>query len=144
MVTDKPKDYADAGLEEANTIGQLNSWKDATLANYDGMMSVKAKAGTSHSAGVMKWKAKTTGTAYFALKVGTNKTSFSYSFDNFTLKDLTAEAETSIDQVHADDAWGNPTRTYNLSGLAVNERPKHSGIYIITNGKRTQKVLTNR
>lgn len=104
MVIDKPKDYADAGLEEANTIGQLNSWKDVTLADYDGMMSAKAKAGTSHSAGVMKWKAETTGIAYFALKVGTNKTSFSYSFDNFTLKDLTAEAETSLAQVRADAA----------------------------------------
>ena len=131
-------------------MGQLNSWKDATLANYDGMMSAKAKAGTSHSAGVMKWKAKTTGTAYFALKVGTNKTSFSYSFDNFILKDLTAEAETSIDQVQADedsnahDALGKPNRIYNLSGLTMSERPKQSGIYIITDGKHTQKVLTKK
>ena len=85
--------------------------------------------------------AKTTGTAYFALKVGTNKTSFTYSFDNFTLKDLTAEAETALDQVHTDAV---PTRTYNLSGLAVNERPKQSGIYIITDGKHTQKVLSKK
>jgi len=113
-------------------------------------MSAKAKVGTSHSAGVMKWKAKTTGTAYFALKVGTNKTSFSYSFDNFTLKDLTAEAETAINQVQADavpyphDTSGKSYRTYNMSGWAMDGMPKQSGIYIITDGKSAQKVLTNK
>ena len=76
-------------------MGQLNSWKDDKLANYDGLMSAKAKVGSNHKTGVMKWKASATGTAYFALKVGTQKTSFSYSFDNFVLKDLTA-IETSI------------------------------------------------
>ncbi len=151
MVTDKPKDYADVGLEEANTIGQLNSWKDATLANYNGMMSVKAKAGSNHSTGVMKWKAKNTGTVYFALKVGTNKTSFSYSFDNFTLTDLTAINETSVNQVPADNAfhslndselpsgWGS--QVYTMSGQAIGKGQIQSGIYLITNGKHTKKVL---
>ena len=151
MVTDKPKDYADVGLEEANTIGQLNSWKDATLANYNGMMSVKAKAGSNHSTGVMKWKAKNTGTVYFALKVGTNKTSFSYSFDNFSLTDLTAINETSVNQVPADNAfhslndselpsgWGS--QVYTMSGQAIGKGQIQSGIYLITNGKRTKKVL---
>lgn len=150
MVTEKPKDYADVGLEEANTIGQLNSWKDASLANYNGLMSAKAKAGTSHTAGVMKWKAKTTGTVYFALKVGTNKTSFSYSFDNFTLTDQTAINETSLDQIHADDvlysfegsklSLAKGSRAYNMNGQAVATEPKKSGIYFISNGKQTQKV----
>ncbi|MBR4644059.1 MAG: cellulase family glycosylhydrolase [Bacteroidaceae bacterium] len=138
MVTDKPKDYADTGLEEANTIGQLNSWKDSSLANYDGMMSAKAKAGTSHTAGVMRWKATTTGTVYFALKVGTNKTSFSYSFDNFTLTDLTAVEETAVNTVHADV---KEIRTYNLCGQYIATGPRKSGVYIIANGKQTQKVM---
>ena len=151
MVADKPKDYADVGLEEANTIGQLNSWKDATLANYNGMMSAKAKAGSNHSTGVMKWKAKTTGIVYFALKVGTNKTSFSYSFDNFTLTDLTAINETSVNQIHTDDAFhslddsepslGKEIHAYNMSGQAIGKEQMQSGIYLITNGKRTQKVM---
>ena len=99
MLTEKPKDYADTGMDEAMTIGQLNSWKDASLATYDGWMSVKAKAGSSHTTGAMKWTAKTSGTAYFALKVGSNKSAFSFSFDNFTLTDLTAVQETGIDEV---------------------------------------------
>ncbi|MBO7069019.1 MAG: cellulase family glycosylhydrolase [Bacteroidaceae bacterium] len=150
MVTDKPKDYADVGLEETNTIGQLNSWKDASLAAYDGMMSAKAKAGTSHTAGVMKWKASTTGTVYFALKVGTNKTSFSYSFDNFTLTDLTAITETSVEKIHFDNdlykldgsvlTLGKGSHAYNISGQAVSIIPNQSGVYIISDGKRTQKV----
>ena len=151
MVSDKPKDYADVGLEEANTIGQLNSWKDASLANYNGMMSAKAKAGTNHTAGVMKWKAKDTGIVYFALKVGTNKTSFSYSFDNFTLTDLTAINETTVNPIHADDVYyshegavpslGKESRVYDLNGQAVAPGQKKSGIFLITNGKRTQKIM---
>ena len=151
MVTDKPKDYADVGLEEANTIGQLNSWKDATLANYNGIMSAKAKAGTNHTTGVMKWKAKITGTVYFALKVGTNKTSFNYSFDNFILTDLTAISETAIDVVNTDDvlyslkgsilSLEKGSHAYNTRGQSVGAGEKQSGIYIITKGKHTQKVM---
>ena len=149
VVTDKPKDYADVGLNEANTIGQLNSWKDGSLANYNGMMSAKAKAGSSHTAGLMKWRARTTGTAYFALKVGSNKTSFSYTFDNFTLTDLTAISETALGQTHADEALSSQecsgllsreSRTYNMSGQAVGQSQIQSGIYIITNGKSTRKI----
>ena len=151
MVTEKPKDYADAGLAEANTIGQLNSWKDATLANYDGMMSAKAKVGTSHTTGVMKWKAKTTGTVYFALKVGTNKTSFSYSFDNFSLTDLTAISETAVDKIHVDEelnsfkesvlsTWKR-NRVYNMSGQAIETGQKQRGLYLISDGKHTRKIL---
>jgi hypothetical protein len=151
MVNNKPKDYADSGLEEANTIGQLNSWKDASLANYDGMMSAKAKAGTSHTTGVMKWKAKTSGTVYFALKVGTNKTSFNYSFDNFTLTDLTAISETKIEENQADNTLyrqkgtvltlGKGSRVFNTNGQSVETEAILSGIYIISNGKHTQKVM---
>ena len=144
MVTDKPKDYADVDLAEENTIGQLNSWKDATLANYDGLMSAKAKAGSNHKTDVMKWKASATGTAYFALKVGTNKTSFSYSFDNFILKDLT-DIETPVRQVRSDDnTHSNEAHTYNMSGQAVMDGQKQPGIYIVNDGKRSKKVLTNR
>ncbi|MCR5851358.1 MAG: cellulase family glycosylhydrolase [Bacteroidaceae bacterium] len=115
MVTGEPKDYADAGLDEANTIGQLNSWKDGTLAKYDGLMSAKAKVGTNHTAGVMKWKATTTGTAYFVLKVGSNKSSFTYTFDNFTLKDLTA-IETGIESIQ-----NSKFKIQNETGQMIND-----------------------
>ncbi len=148
VVNDKPKDYADEGLSEANTIGQLNSWLDASLAEYDGMMSAKARTGSNHTTGTMKWKATTTGTVYFALKVGSNKTSFSYSFDDFTLTDLTA-IETGIGQVQADEYWQQDSksssirsdRAYNMNGQAVDTRQLTPGIYIVTNGKRSHKVL---
>ena len=146
FVTQKPTDYADDGLAEANTIGQLNSWLDASLAKYDGMMSVKAKAGNSHTAGVMKWKATKTGTVYFALKVGSNKTSFSYSFDNFTLTDLTA-IETGLTQVHADETPNKlqgifqRTRTYDMSGKLAERGLNRPDIYILTNGKQSKKVM---
>ena len=148
VVNDKPKDYADEGLSEANTIGQLNSWLDASLAEYDGMMSAKARTGSNHTAGTMKWKATTTRTVYFALKVGSNKTSFSYSFDDFTLTDLTA-IETGIGQVQADEYWRQDSesssirsdRAYNMTGQAVDTRQLTPGIYIVTNGKRSHKVL---
>ncbi len=148
VVNDKPKDYADEGLSEANTIGQLNSWLDASLAEYDGMMSAKARIGSNHTAGTMKWKATTTGTVYFALKVGSNKTSFSYSFDDFTLTDLTA-IETGIGQVQADEYWRQDSksssitneRAFNICGQAVDTRQLTPGIYIVTNGKRSHKVL---
>ena len=91
----------------------------------------------------MKWKASATGIAYFALKVGTQKTSFSYSFDNFTLKDLTA-IETSIEQVRVDDNTCSNDVLYNMSGQVVTDRQKQPGIYIVNNDKRTKKVLINR
>ena len=148
VVNDKPNDYADEGLSEANTIGQLNSWLDASLAEYDGMMSAKARTGSNHTAGTMKWKATTTGTVYFALKVGSNKTSFSYSFDNFMLTDLTA-IETGLDQVQADEYWRQDSKfssirwnnAYTMCGQAVDTRPVTPGIYVVTNGKRSQKVM---
>ena len=148
VVKDKPKDYADEGLSEANTIGQLNSWLDASLAEYDGMMSAKARTGSNHTVGTMKWKATATGTVYFALKVGSSKTSFGYSFDNFTLTDLTA-IETGIDQVQADECWQQDSKfssirrnkAYNMCGQAVDTRQVTPGIYIVTNGKCSQKVM---
>ena len=107
-------------------------------------MSAKAKAGSNHKTGVMKWKASTTGIAYFALKVGTQKTSFSYSFDNFILKDLTA-IETPIGQVRSDDNMrSSEVHTYNMSGQPVADRQKQPGIYIGNDGKRSKKVLINR
>jgi hypothetical protein len=115
------------------------------------MMSAKAKAGTSHSTGIMKWKAKTTGTVYFALKVGTNKSSFNYSFDNFTLTDLTAISETGINEIGNDDtlytlegsvlSMDKGSRAYNMCGQAIGPGQKQTGIYLITNGKRAQKVI---
>ena len=148
VVKDKPKDYADEGLSEANTIGQLNSWLDASLAEYDGMMSAKARTGSNHTVGTMKWKATATGTVYFALKVGSSKTSFGYSFDNFTLTDLTA-IETGIDQVQADECWQQDSKfssirrnkAYNMCGQAVDTRQVTPGIYVVTNGKCSQKVM---
>ena len=137
MLTEKPKDYADTGMDEAMTIGQLNSWKDASLSAYDGWMSAKAKAGSSHTAGVMKWKAKTSGTAYFALKVGTSKSAFTYTFDNFSLTDLTAAQETGIDEMLRSDGpsprWEG--KTYDLSGRMVgsNYNVQHSR-FIIKDG----------
>ena len=128
---------ADTGMDEAMTIGQLNSWKDASLSAYDGWMSAKAKAGSSHTAGVMKWKAKTSGTAYFALKVGTSKSAFTYTFDNFSLTDLTAAQETGIDEMLRSDGpsprWEG--KTYDLSGRMVgsNYNVQHSR-FIIKDG----------
>lgn len=137
MVANKPKDYADSGLSEANTIGQLNTWQNASLATFDGMMSARAKAGSNHSAGAMKWKATTTGTVYFALKVGSNKTSFNYTLDNFTLTDLTA-IETAIQRIEPDVAGAS--RTYNMAGQPAETTPHHPGIYVITRGKQARKV----
>ena len=130
MVTERPKDYADTGLDEANTIGQLNSWKDATLADFDGLMSARAKAGANHAAGTMRWKANSTGTVYFALKVGTQKSAFSFTFDSFTLTDLTA-IETAIPRIPS-TAGGTP-RIFNLAGQRL--QPPTRGIYIIGNKK---------
>lgn len=151
MVTSEPKDYADAGLEEANTIGQLNSWKDATLAKYDGLISAKAKAGTNHSAGVMRWKATSTGTVFFVLKVGTNKSSFSYSFDNFILTDLTAATETAVNAVPEKDALYSLNgsvltlrkgcRVFNMKGQVVKAGKMQPGAYIVTDGKCSQKLF---
>lgn len=149
MTYTEPKDYADEGMQEANTMGQLNSWQDGTLATFDGMMSAKAKAGGSHTAGVMKWKASRTGTAYFALKVGSNKNSFSYTFDNFTLTDLTEAA--SIEDIRSNDtlytiegsnlSLMNGAHAYNTQGQAVSSGTITPGIYIITNGTRSEKVV---
>lgn len=92
----------------------------------------------------MKWKATTTGTIYFALKIGSNKTTFSYSFDNFTLKDLTA-IETPIGQIPADEGpFSREGRIYNMSGQAVMDKQKKPGIYLVNNDKRTKKILINR
>ena len=149
MVTAEPVNYADKGLEEAYTIGQLNSWKDATLATYDGMMSAKAKVGSSHTAGAMKWKATTTGTAYFVLKVGSSKKGFRYTFDNFTLTDLTDAA--SVDALPADEAFytvqdGSLTltpgsRAYNIQGQQVSPGQMQPGTYVLSNGQKSQKVV---
>ena len=101
-------------------------------------MSAKAKAGSSHTAGVMKWKAKTSGTAYFALKVGTSKSAFTYTFDNFSLTDLTAAQETGIDEMLRSDGpsprWEG--KTYDLSGRTVgsNYNVQHSR-FIIKDGR---------
>lgn len=150
VVGSEPRDYADAGLEEAKTIGQLNSWQDATLARYDGMMSAKARAGTSHTDGLMKWKATTTGTAYFALKVGSNKPSFSYTFDNFSLTDLTA-IETGIDVNEEDNAFrmlkgdmpspDENRRVFNINGQAVKAKYMPQGLYVVSDGKHSKKVM---
>lgn len=52
VTADEPRDYDDP-LKEDNTLGQLNSWVDNTVINYDGMMSAKAKAGKNHKDGVI-------------------------------------------------------------------------------------------
>lgn len=88
----EPCDYADQGMEEMYTIGQLNTRNDKTLTTYDGPMSARAKAGLAHTAGLMTWKATTTGTVYFALKVGSSNASQRFTFDNITLRDLTPSA----------------------------------------------------
>lgn len=146
MTPDEPNDYSDP-LAEANTIGQLNSWVDASVTAYDGLMSAKAKAGNNHKDGVMKWKAPESGTYYFALKVGSQKNTFSYSFDNFTLVDLDP---TGIQAAQADEAFysldgrtltvGQGTRVYSLNGQLQTPGAMNTGIYIVTNGHRTQKI----
>lgn len=152
MVTAEPKDYADTGLDEAITIGQLNSWKDSSLAKYDGMMSAKAKAGDQHRDGVMTWKATTTGTVYFALKVGSNKSSFRYSFDSFSLIDKTEAS--AIETINADDnlyttdggkvTLGKGARAYSINGQAVSADQMTSGIYVISNGKQARKIVVGK
>ena len=147
VVKTAPKDYVDSGLDEANTIGQLNSWKDASLATYNGLMAAKAKAGTSHTAGVMKWRASTSGTVYFALKVGTNKSAFRYSFDNFILTD---ETELSVDdelsheplcQLNGSRLTLAPgSRAYNMAGQSVAPGHLQPGLYVVTDGSRSAKV----
>lgn len=149
MARSEPKDYADEGLDEANTIGQLNSWLDASLNKFDGMMSERAQAGKSHTAGTMKWKAPFTGTAYFALKVGSNKYPFACTLDNFTLTDLTA-IETALHHPTASPALytlqgssltpAPGCRIYNVQGQRVEAGPEAPGIYIVTNGALSQKV----
>lgn len=147
MTAEEPRDYDDP-LQEANTLGQLNSWVDNTVINYDGMMSVKAKAGSNHKDGVMKWKATETGTMYFALKVGTQKNKFSYSFDNFSFIDLTP---TDIEAPQTDEALylladgalilGKDSRVYNMSGVQEAAGQMKPGMYVITDGTRQQKVM---
>ena len=102
----------------------------------------------SHTAGVMKWRATSTGTAYFVLKVGTNKTSFSYTFDNITLLDLT-DIETGmngdIPLLNGKGQTTNDHALYDLSGrkwsMAGGQWPKPQGIYILSDGTRSQKVM---
>lgn len=147
VTADEPRDYDDP-LQEANTLGQLNSWADATVVNYDGMMSAKAKAGSNHKDGVMKWKATQSGTMYFALKVGTQKNQFSYSFDNFSFIDLTPAG---IEAPQADEALyqltdgvltlGRGSRVYNMNGVQEAAGQMKPGMYIITDGIRQQKVM---
>ncbi len=118
------------------------------MVNYDGMMSAKAKAGKNHKDGVMKWTATETGTMYVALKVGTQKNKFSYSFDNFSFIDLTP---TSIEAPQADEALyqltdgvltpGKGSRVYNMSGVQEAVGQMKPGMYIITDGTRQQKVM---
>lgn len=147
----EPKNYADIYLDEANTIGQLNSWKDSSLAKFDGMMSEKAKAGDKHTANAMRWKATTTGTVYFALKVGSNKSSFRYSFDNFTLNDLTASASVDAPQITeflytlngSVLTLGKGCRAYNTNGQSVTPGQMRPGIYIISNSKQSRKISVN-
>lgn len=146
----EPVNYADKNLEEANTIGQLNTWKNSTLTTFDGMMADKAVAGTSHTAGVMKWKATTTGTMYFVLKVGTNNSSFQMTFDDITLYDLT-EIETGIEgDADAKELYTLTGRTlcttadariYDMTGRQLQAGVIQPGIYAITNKAQTVKVL---
>ncbi|HBC28951.1 MAG TPA: hypothetical protein DC006_04670 [Prevotellaceae bacterium] len=150
MARDEPKDYADEGLGETNTIGQLNSWVDASLSAFDGMMSERAKAGQGHTADTMKWKANFTGTAYFALKVGSNKYPFSCTLDSFTLTDLTS-IETAIRHTEASAPpcmllGNNPVpadgcRIYNTRGQKMKAGGTAPGIYIIANGNLSRKVM---
>lgn len=150
MVAEEPVDYADVGLEEAKTIGQLNSWKDAAAANYNGIMSAKATAGSSHTAGVMKWKATMSGTVFFALKVGSSKVPFSYTFDNFTLFDLT-DIETSVGAPQAEGSLygiggtellsADGCRVFNIKGQVSASGPQPPGMYIVNRGGLSQKVM---
>ena len=147
MTSEEPRDYDDP-LKEDNTLGQLNSWVDNTVINYDGMMSAKAKPGNNHKDGVMKWKATQSGTMYFALKVGTQKNQFSYSFDNFSFIDLTPAG---IESPQSDDALyrladggltlGQGSRVYNMNGVQEAAGQMKPGMYIITDGIRQQKVM---
>lgn len=155
ITKNEPVDYADKDLSDANTIGQLNSWKDASLAAYDGLMSEKALPGTSHTMGKMKWRATTSGTMYFVVKIGSSSTSgFKYTFDNFSLIDETAEAEereTGIDIIEEDVPLyrleGNnvtlspSARLYNVNGQQVAPRHLSSGVYVVTDGKSSQKLM---
>ena len=133
VVDKEPVNYADLNLDKSIAIGDLSSSRDASLTAYDGLMSAKAQAGSSHKSGVMTWKATTTGTMYFVLKVGTSSTQgFRYAFDNFTLIDET-DKEDGIGPLPQPLPRGGG-EIYNLAGQRLQRVDGH-GIYI-TNGKK--------
>ena len=87
---------------------------------------------------------------YLVIKVGTSVTTGGrFSFDNFTLIDET-EA-TSVEMVKADEALfslegknislSENSRLYNIGGQRMNEGLLTSGIYIVSNGKTSKKIM---
>lgn len=149
MTKDEPVNYADKNLDETNCIGQLNYWKDAALGTFDGMISEKATVGSSHTGVKLTWKATSTGTIYLVVKVGTSvKTGCRFSFDNFTLIDET-EA-TSVETVKADEALfelngqnislSKDARLYDIGGQLMSEGQVKSGIYVVSDGKKSKKI----
>lgn len=146
----EPVNYADQDLNEADCIGQLNYWKDTSLGTFDGMISEKAAVGSNHSDGKLTWRATSTRRMYLVIKVGTSVTTGGrFSFDNFTLIDET-EA-TSVEMVKADEALfslegknislSENSRLYNIGGQRMNEGLLTSGIYIVSNGKTSKKIM---
>lgn len=134
VVSQEPVNYADLYLNKSIAIGDMST-SGTSIQTFDGLLSQKAVSGSAHGAGRMTWKATTSGTFYFVLKVGTSSTAgFRYTLDNFTLTDLT-DKEDGIGALSPAFPQEEDT-IYNLAGQRVNRMPK--GINIV-NGKKILK-----
>ena len=148
VLENEPVHYADLYMAEDQTIGQLNSWADSSVGNFDGNMSTKAKAGKNHTDGVMTWKAPKSGRYYFALKMGTQAHPFTATLDNFVMRSLTSSA---IDAVEAEAAElytlagrtlsvADGARVFDINGREMQPGDMAPGIYIVTSASRSCKV----
>lgn len=83
--TEPPQD-ADVMLA-ANTMAELRTYADATVAGYEGKFSEKCTKGASYAQEKGTFRATETTTMWFAIKFGTNGT-MDVLIDNLSLKEL--------------------------------------------------------
>ena len=149
VVENEPVHYADLYLSEDHAIGQLNSWVDSSVGNYNGNMSSKAVAGKEHKDGVMTWKAPKTGRYYFALKMGTQSHPFTATFDNFVMRSLNPSAIEDIIDAGSDMPYtltgrtlcvADGARVFDINGREMQPGDMAPGIYIVTSASRSCKV----
>lgn len=96
VIADKPEEDREpesGSMAEAKTLGQLNTWADASVTSFDGRFSEKALIGGDHAAagGELLTYHHTGEDAdlYFVLKVGTWDHAMDIVIDNLSLKEET-------------------------------------------------------